>query len=234
MEKKKWTDRIRRAYQRYDRMMEKQGFYVVLAVCVVIIVASTVITFCQRREAQIPVVVEDAAAAGGNQQAQTLGEAMAESTVTAAPVVLPTEPPLSFIQPVSGITIRLFSGEEPQYFAASNTWQVHTGIDLQTEFGTPVAASAPGEVIFAGEYGAMGQCVEIAHTNGYSTVYAGLAESGFVRPGDPVRAGQTIGLAGSGLLCEGSDGAHLHFEVRRNGKPVDPLLAFLGLDGSGE
>lgn len=233
MEKKKWTDRVRSAYQRYDRMMEKQGFYVVLAVCVVIIIASTVLTFCQRREAQIPVVVEEAAAAGGNQQAQTLGEAMAEPRITAAPAPLPTEPPLSFAQPVSGITIRLFSGDEPQYFAASNTWQVHPGIDLQTDYGAPVAASAPGKVIFAGEYGAMGQCVEIAHGNGYSTVYAGLSEAGFVRQGDPVRAGQTIGLAGLGLLCEGSDGAHLHFEVRRNGTPVDPLLAFLGLDGSG-
>lgn len=233
MEKIKWTDRIRNMYRRYDRMMEKQGFYVVLAVCVAIIVVSAVLTFCQRREAQIPVVVEDAAAEAGAQQAQTLAEAVAENRITAEATLLPTEPPLSFVQPVSGVTIRLFSADEPQYFAASNTWQVHSGIDLQTDYGTPVAAGASGTVAFAGEYGAMGLCVEIDHGNGYSTVYAGLAEAGFVRSGDPVRAGQTIGLAGGGLLCESSDGPHLHFEVRREGKPVDPLLAFLGLDGKG-
>ncbi|MBR4067253.1 MAG: M23 family metallopeptidase [Clostridia bacterium] len=231
MEKRKWTDHVRSLYLRYDRMMEKQGFYVVLAVCVVIIAVSAILTFCQRREAQIPVVVEDAAAAGGSQQAQTLEEAMTENRITVQPTTLPTEPPLVFTQPVSGVTIRLFSADEPQYFAASNTWQVHTGIDLQTDYGAPVAAAAPGKVTFAGEYGAMGLCVEIAHGNGYGTVYAGLAEAGFVRAGDPVQAGQTIGLAGTGLLCESNDGAHLHFEVRRDGRPVDPLLAFLGLDG---
>lgn len=228
MEKKTFWDRMRTAYRRYDRMMEKQGFYVVLAVCVLIIVVSAALTFSRRREAKIPVVVEQVEAAGGNQLAQTLGETAAETT--RPPLQVPTEPPVAFGQPVSGVTIRLYDMEEPQYFDASGTWQLHSGVDLQTDYGTPVAASAAGQVTLAGERGALGLCVEIAHSGGYSTVYAGLSEAGLVRAGDPVQRGQIIGLAGSGTPAESNDGPHLHFEVRRDGRPVDPLLVFLGID----
>lgn len=230
MEKQTFWNRVRSAYRRYDRMMEKQGFYVVLTVCVLIILVSAVLTFRQRKEAQIPIVVEKVEAAGGNQQAQTLAEVLVESSSTLQPLTVPTEAPFSFAQPVAGVTIRQFSIAEPQYFAASKTWQVHPGIDLQTDFGTTVAASAAGEVVLAGEYGSLGQCVEIDHGNGYSTFYAGLSEAGILRCGDRVRQGQVIGLAGNGVLAESNDGPHLHFEVRREGKPVDPLLVFLGID----
>ena len=64
MQKQTFWGRMRVAYQRYDRMMEKQGFYVVLGVCVLIIVISAALTFHQRKEAQIPVVVEEAQSAG--------------------------------------------------------------------------------------------------------------------------------------------------------------------------
>lgn len=230
MERQTFWDRMRSAYRRYDRMMEKQGFYVVLTVCVLIIVVSAVITFGQRREAQIPVVVEEAEPVGGSQNAQTLSEALVESSSPSVPLTVPTEAPLRFAQPVAGVTIRLFFAQEPQYFSASNTWQVHPGVDLQCDYGQTVAAAASGTVVLAGESGSMGQCVEIDHGNGYSTFYAGLSETALVRSGDPVQQGQTIGLAGNGVLAEGADGPHLHFEVRRQGVPVDPLLVFLGID----
>ncbi len=232
MQKQRFWDRMRTAYQRYDRMMEKQGFYVVLTVCVLIIVVSAVITFRQHREAQIPVVVEEVQSAGGNQNAQTLAEAgeLIASQGASQPVTLPTEPPFSFVQPVTGVTIRLFSLEEPAFFPAIGVWQVHGGVDLQTDYGTPVKASAAGRVVEAGERGGLGLCVEVDHENGYSTLYAGLASAAYVQAGDPVYQGQVIGHAGNGVLAEEADGPHLHFEVRRDGKPVDPLLIFLGID----
>ena len=231
MQKQTFWGKMRTAYQRYDRMMEKQGFYVVLGVCVLIIVLSAVLTFHQRKEAQIPVVVEEVKTAGGNQQAETLSEALIASQGAMPTAVIPTEPPLSFAQPVSGVTIRFYSAEEPQFFAASNAWQVHAGIDLQTDYGSPVKASAAGTVAWVGEDGNMGLCVEVTHEDGYSTYYAGLSSADYVRAGDPVHQGQVIAHAGDGVLAEGSDGPHLHFEVRRHGRPVDPLLVFLGLDG---
>lgn len=232
MERQTFWDRMRSAYRRYDRMMEKQGFYVVLAVCVLIILVSAVLTFCQRREAQIPVVVEEAEPAGGSQNAQTLEDALVESSRASIVPAVPTEAPFAPVQPLSGVTIRLFTVEEPQYFAATHTWMVHPGIDLQSDYGAQVAACAAGTVKTAGGQGSMGPCVEIDHGNGYSSFYAGLAEAGLVRPGDPVRQGQVIGLAGNGVLAESEDGPHLHFEIRREGKPVDPLLVFLGIDNN--
>ena len=230
MEKQTFWNRVRSAYRRYDRMMEKQGFYVVLGVCVLIIVLSAVFTFRQRKEARIPVVVEEVESVGGNQYAQTLEEELIASQGAAQPVVVPTEAPVSFGQPVTGVTIRFFSVDEPQYFAAANTWQVHTGIDLQTNYGDPVRASAAGEVTSVGEEGNLGLCVEVSHSEGYSTFYAGLSTAEYVKAGDPVQKGQVIAHAGNGVLSETEDGPHLHFEVRRHGKPVDPLLVFLGID----
>ncbi|MBQ8150922.1 MAG: M23 family metallopeptidase [Clostridia bacterium] len=232
MQKQTFWDRMRTAYQRYDRMMEKQGFYVVLTVCVLIIVVSAVITFRQHREAEIPVVIEEVQSAGGNQNAQTLREAgeVIASQGASQPVALPTLQPFSFVQPVSGVTIRPFSLEEPAYFPATGIWQVHAGIDLQTDYGTPVKSSASGRVTQAGEMGGLGLCVEIDHENGYTTLYAGLASAEYVKAGDPVYQGQVIGHVGNGVLAEETDSPHLHFEVRRRGEPVDPLLIFLGID----
>jgi len=230
MQKQRFWDRMRNAYQRYDRMMEKQGFYVVLGVCVLIIVLSAVLTFRQRKEARIPVVVEEVESVGGNQYAQTLEEELIASQGADQLMTAPTEPPFSFAQPVAGVTIRFFSVDEPQYFTAANSWQVHTGIDLQTDYGDPVHASEAGTVLRVEDCGTLGLCVEVSHAQGYSTLYAGLSAAEYVREGDPVHKGQVIAHAGNGVLSETGDGPHLHFEVRRHGKPVDPLLVFLGIE----
>jgi len=82
-----------------------------------------------------------------------------------------------------------------------------------------VGAAAAGRVIFAGAYGGYGNAVIIDHSGGMSTLYAHLS-SITVTYGEIVSAGQTIGLVGSTGL---STGPHLHFEVRIDGKPVDPV-----------
>ena len=61
-------------------------------------------------------------------------------------------------------------------------------------------------------------------------MYAGLSEAGYLRQGDPVTQGQTVGNVGNGVLLESLDEPHLHFEVWRDGRPVDPMSAMLGLD----
>ncbi|MDE2227615.1 MAG: M23 family metallopeptidase [Alphaproteobacteria bacterium] len=94
----------------------------------------------------------------------------------------------------------------------------HTGIDLEADLGDPVFSTAPGVVDFAGFDGAYGRMIEIDHGNGIRTRFAHLSRI-LVRPGDRVVAHQRIGLLGS---TGRSTGPHLHYEVRVDGRPVNP------------
>jgi len=75
----------------------------------------------------------------------------------------------------------------------------------------------------------LGLCVRIRHDRGYEAVYAGLSDASYVRQGDPVRQGQTIGHVGNGVLAESDAEPHLHLEVWLNETPVDPVELFLGI-----
>jgi len=102
-------------------------------------------------------------------------------------------------------------------------WRMHEGLDIITDVGTPVYATADGTVSFAGRtasgYGAV---VEIDHGYGYTTLYAHLSQVR-VRSGQKVKRGELIARSGrSGLVS----GPHLHYEVRLNGRKLNPVDFF--------
>jgi murein DD-endopeptidase MepM/ murein hydrolase activator NlpD len=97
--------------------------------------------------------------------------------------------------------------------------RMHTGIDLGAAYGTPIAAAAAGSVIYAGWLGGYGNLTVIDHGGGLATAYAHQSRIA-VSAGESVAQGQIIGYVGS---TGHSTGPHLHFEVRVNGQPVDPL-----------
>jgi murein DD-endopeptidase MepM/ murein hydrolase activator NlpD len=99
------------------------------------------------------------------------------------------------------------------------TAAMHYGVDMPGRMGTPVLASAPGVVRFAGAAGSYGEMVEIDHDGALSTRYAHLSRI-LVRPGTRVEQGEPVALMGS---TGRSTGSHLHFEVRIGGRAVDPL-----------
>ncbi|MHB9004153.1 MAG: murein hydrolase activator EnvC family protein [Coriobacteriia bacterium] len=108
------------------------------------------------------------------------------------------------------------------------TRKLHTGIDIartldppQSIDGAPIVASGSGEVVFAGYRGGYGNTVMIDHGDGVVTLYAHQQSGGIkVSNGDSVTKGERIGTVGSTGY---STGAHLHFEVRVNGAPVNPM-----------
>lgn len=102
----------------------------------------------------------------------------------------------------------------------------HAGVDLPGTVGTPVHAAADGVVAYAGRAGSYGNLVEIAHGDGLETRYAHMARVA-VAAGALVRRGDVVGLMGS---TGRSTGSHLHFEVRVDGRPADPVAQ---LDGVG-
>jgi murein DD-endopeptidase MepM/ murein hydrolase activator NlpD len=94
----------------------------------------------------------------------------------------------------------------------------HSGMDFGADYGSPIMAADRGVVVFAGWYGGYGNTVIVDHGNGLSTLYA-HSEELYVEEGQSVQRGQAIAAVGSTGL---STGPHLHFEVRRDGEPIDP------------
>jgi murein DD-endopeptidase MepM/ murein hydrolase activator NlpD len=97
--------------------------------------------------------------------------------------------------------------------------RMHEGVDIGVGYGTPIHAAAAGRVVYAGWMSGYGNLVAIDHGGGVSTAY-GHQSSIAVSVGQVVSQGQTIGYVGCTGHCFGP---HLHFEVRINGSPVDPL-----------
>jgi murein DD-endopeptidase MepM/ murein hydrolase activator NlpD len=97
--------------------------------------------------------------------------------------------------------------------------KMHEGIDLAGPTGTPIEAADSGKISFVGRRSGYGLCVMINHGNGLQTLY-GHTSKVFVKAGQSVAKGQRIASIGS---TGRSTGPHLHFEVRKNGIPVNPL-----------
>jgi murein DD-endopeptidase MepM/ murein hydrolase activator NlpD len=95
----------------------------------------------------------------------------------------------------------------------------HDGLDFGVDYGAPIRAVEAGVVLFAGWYGGYGQTIIIGHNGTTTTLYAHNDEL-YVEEGQMVQRGQVVAAAGSTGF---STGPHLHFEVRVNGEPVDPL-----------
>ena len=98
---------------------------------------------------------------------------------------------------------------------------MHTGVDFAAPYGTPLKAAGDGVITVAGWQGAYGKAVRIRHRNNYETIYAHMSRMPTaIQPGIEVRQGQVIGFVGS---TGRSTGPHAHFEIRLDGKPLNPL-----------
>ena len=117
--------------------------------------------------------------------------------------------------PGSGITSRFGNRTDPFLGRLA----LHAGIDFRVRTGTQIRSSGAGTVVVAGRNGGYGNMVEIDHGDGLTTRYAHLSRV-LVKTGDRVEASDLVGLSGT---TGRSTGPHLHYEVRRNGKAVDPM-----------
>jgi murein DD-endopeptidase MepM/ murein hydrolase activator NlpD len=124
-------------------------------------------------------------------------------------------------RPVANGFISSYFGERADPFDGTEAF--HKGVDFAGIAGSPVTAVAAGIVTWAGERSGYGKVVEINHGDGYVTRYA-HNERTLVTVGETVKRGQPVALMGS---TGRSTGPHVHFEVVRNGRQVDPL-SFIG------
>ena len=119
---------------------------------------------------------------------------------------------IALVRPVSGKITSRFGAK------SSIRKSVHTGLDIAAPSGTPYAAAAAGTVTFAGYKGSYGNLIVITHANGVQTYY-GHSSKIYVKVGETVSQGETIGAVGS---TGNSTGPHLHLEVRVNGVAYNP------------
>ncbi|NQY96112.1 MAG: M23 family metallopeptidase [Henriciella sp.] len=121
--------------------------------------------------------------------------------------------------PINGA--RLSSRFGTRRHPISGYTRLHKGTDFAAPTGTPIYAAGNGVVERASRYGGYGHYIRIRHAKGYKTAYAHLSRYGRgIRSGRSVRQGQIIGYVGS---TGASTGPHLHYEVWKNGKPVDVM-----------
>jgi len=123
-----------------------------------------------------------------------------------------------FCKPAPGPIV---SGFGMRFHPVLHYSRMHTGVDIGAGYGTPIKAAGDGKVIRAGSFGGYGNCVIIDHggSPNRSTLYGHMSRILCVE-GEVVKAGTVIGEVGATGLATGP---HLHFEVRINGTPVDPL-----------
>jgi murein DD-endopeptidase MepM/ murein hydrolase activator NlpD len=124
----------------------------------------------------------------------------------------------TYIWPVSNIDVSSTFGYR--------SGRLHAGIDLRAPRGTPIKASSNGKVIFSGRKSGFGKIIIIAHANGFETVYAHNSRN-LVNTGQSVRQGSVIAKMGR---TGNATGSHVHFELRRRGKSIDPKRYLPAID----
>jgi murein DD-endopeptidase MepM/ murein hydrolase activator NlpD len=133
-----------------------------------------------------------------------------KAIIAGTPTRLPT---YGYISSPYGVRVNPYEGQR----------KMHEGIDIANRFGAPVFAPAFGVVSFAGNKVGYGKLVILDHGNGLETYFAHLSKY-TVQIGQRIKRGQIIGSVGN---SGHSTGAHLHYEVRANGLPVDPCWYIL-------
>jgi len=165
-------------------------------------------------------VTADVVYVNGYERERTVveSETLREPTVTTKAVGTKERPKTasygSYHWPIKGRITSYFGGRK-----IYGKYDYHSGLDIAASYGAAIKAADGGTVTFAGTKGTYGKLVIITHDNGAQTYYAHNS-SLVVRAGEKVYRGQTIAKAGS---TGRSTGVHCHFEIRINGKSVNPL-----------
>lgn len=117
---------------------------------------------------------------------------------------------------------KMYSMDMVIYNLTLDQYMTHPGLDIEAPTGARVKAAADGTVTEVYTDDAYGITIEIAHNSGYTTKYANLSTDELIEKGDTVKQGQIISAVGKSALYESMEKAHLHFEVEKDGKSLNP------------
>ena len=134
----------------------------------------------------------------------------------------------SFVYPANGKILKGFSDSKLLYSKTMNDWRTHSGTDFEANEGDKVYSIGEGKVKKVTSEIKWGYCIEVDYGE-YIARYCGIDQDGAVSVGQQVYKNSTIGTVKT-APCESLDGTHLHFEMLKGGKPIDPIAV---IDGSG-
>ena len=129
-------------------------------------------------------------------------------------------------KPVEGKVSKDFAIDKLVYSKTLDEWSTHLGIDIAAKEGTDVVAALDGIVKQVINDKQLGITITIDHGNDLETVYKNVGVADLVKTGQNVKAGDTISKVSKGIGFEKLDDPHLHFEVKKSGKYVDPKNFF--------
>lgn len=128
----------------------------------------------------------------------------------------------NFIMPVEGKIVMDYAMDKLLYSKTLDEWRVHTGIDIEAPRGEAVKAVADGYIKEIKEDPCYGITITLDHENGYKSIYSNLASRSMVSVNQKVKAGDAISSVGNTAIFECMDPPHLHYEVYKDDKRIDP------------
>mgnify|MGYP001167408677 FL=1 len=155
------------------------------------------------------------------ERAARMVPAVAPSLPAARPHI--AQPKFTFASPLTGFAVNSPFGLRKMPWEEGG--RLHEGVDIAAPIGTPIRVTLAGTILRTGVDGGYGRFVEVSHGDGLTSLYAHLGRTAKgLKPGMVVPAGYVVAFVGSSGR---STGAHLHFEIRQDGRPLDPT-AFVG------
>ena len=218
--------------EKVTEFLSGRGFYLVLAACLIAVGVTGFIAYLEYTTDQKPVLENGSSEIGLNtSSAEEISSEILAGTDTKEPYssaerLLEEELVQniiadSFSYPVNGEIIKDFSADEFLFSATYNDMRIHEALDISCQEGSLISSAGNGVVTAITSDSELGICVEIDHGNGIVAYYCGLNEELYVSQGDVVEEGAEIGIAGE-IPGECADPIHLHLEVFKDGKSVDP------------
>lgn len=128
----------------------------------------------------------------------------------------------TFVLPLEGKIITDYAMDRLLYSKTLDEWRTHSGIDIEAPRGEAVKAVADGYVKEIKEDPCYGITIVIDHENGYKSIYSNLASASMVSVNQKVKAGDAISSVGNTAIFEIADPPHLHFEMYKDDKLIDP------------
>jgi murein DD-endopeptidase MepM/ murein hydrolase activator NlpD len=235
----------KKLFNKTSNFFKKEGFYVILFVCLCIVATVAAVTSRTAKKNEKPPVVNEQAsndktttgliaeeptvkypdALEVKKDPKTTSKTQASTdTKKASSTAVSSTNSTTFVKPVEGTVAREYS-EDPVWSDTTNTYRPNFGIDIKADLGKDVVAALDGKVSEVGDSKqGYGMEVVIDHQNGLKTVYSNLDNNVLVTKGKTVKKGDKIGKIGNTTLRTSYEkyGSHLHFAVLKGKVFVDP------------